>query len=402
MTRKFDKNKISGPLKIDRIMGVIAVVTIILAWIAGSERARSDVMPALKQVFPEAQRFEPVGSSSYTAWTDNPKQLALGYVKIASAMGYGGPVEVAVAVDFEGRVKGVAVVYTRDTPSFFNRVLKSDFFKNLVGKPYHDAFILNQDIDGVSGATHSSTAIAQSVRQGVRELANTYLGVEPIKEAAPRIQFGIPEIALIALFITGTIGRLKRIKYKKIVRWVSLLTGLIVLGIVYNIPLTVSMVNQLLLGFLPQWQNHIYWYLLIGGIVVIFVVFRKNPYCMWICPFGAAQECLGTIGYAKTRSPGRFSRLLKWLQRLLAWAVILIALLFRNPGLSSYEVFGTLFELVGSTIQFVLLGIVLVASLFVFRPWCNRLCPIRPIDDFFRMMYRWIIDSWQRLKLKKA
>ena len=37
----------------------------------------------------------------------------------------------------------------------------------------------------------------------------------------------------------------------------------------------------------------------------------------------------------------------------------MLAFLFRNPGISSYEVFGALFAFTGSTVLFALLGIVL-------------------------------------------
>jgi hypothetical protein len=158
----------------------------------------------------------------------------------------------------------------------------------------------------------------------------------------PRSSSAFRKITLIALLAVGYFGHQRQFKYKKQTRWVAMLVGIIVLGFLYNKPLTISMVNQALLGFWPQWQTNLCWYMLLGGIILVFTVDNKNPYCVWFCPFGAAQECMGVIGGAKVRSPGRKSRnVLKWTQRDLAWLAIVIALWFRNPGISSYAIFGT-------------------------------------------------------------
>ena len=60
-------------------------------------------------------------------------------------------------------------------------------------------------------------------------------------------------------------------------------------------PLTISRVSSFLLGFWPQWQTNLYWYLLIGGVLFIATADNKNAYCAWFCPFGAAQECMAAI-----------------------------------------------------------------------------------------------------------
>lgn len=181
-----------------------------------------------------------------------------------------------------------------------------------------------------------------------------------------------------------------------------MIVGLVVLGFIYTRPLTLSDVSKFLMGFWPQWQTNLYWYILIGGILFVFTVDNKNPYCEWFCPFGAAQECMGAIAGARAVSPGRFKLFLKWLQRGLAWLALMLALLFRNPGLTSYEVFGTFFDLEGNTLQFALLILVLVVSLFVRRPWCHYLCPLRPVTDFYRLLRNWIIESWNRIQEKQS
>lgn len=96
------------------------------------------------------------------------------------------------------------------------------------------------------------------------------------------------EITLLGLFAMGYVGHLNKFKYTKLVRWGSLLIGLVTIGFIYNSSLTLSHFNQLLLGFWPNWRTELYWYLLLGGVLFVFTVDNKNAYCDWFCPFGAA------------------------------------------------------------------------------------------------------------------
>jgi polyferredoxin len=176
-----------------------------------------------------------------------------------------------------------------------------------------------------------------------------------------------------------------------------MIAGLVLLGFVFNQPITLAHVNRFLLGFWPQWQTGLYWYLLAGGIFLAAALGRQNPYCEWFCPFGAAQECLWTLGDADLRPPERYRDALIWMQRVIALLAILTALALQNPGVSSYEIFGTLFGLVGSHWQFILLVLVLLVSLVIRRPWCQFLCPMRPVVDFVRMFGIWMRESWKSL-----
>lgn len=388
--------------KVDRILGIIAILTLILAWIIGANIAEGDVYPALYDSFPEASRFEPNNGNGYTAIGSESEKALLGYVTIATSNGYGGPMKVAVAVDLEGNVHGISIISHKESASWMRKVLASDFISSLSGKSYLDGFQLDEDVDGVTGATYTSRALAESALQGSRYVAGKQLGFDVPEQTTQSIKFGIPEITLIGLYALGFIGRQRKFKYKKQAHWASMIIGMLVLGFLYTRPLTLSDVNKLLLGFWPAWQTNLYWYLLIGGILFAFTVDNKNPYCEWFCPFGAAQECLGAIGGAKARSVGRSKYLLLWLQRCLAWLAIVLALLFRNPGLTSYEIFGTLFDLTGSMFQFALLGIIIIASLFIRRPWCTYLCPLRPVTDLYRTFRKWILESWKTLRTKKA
>ena len=152
----------------------------------------------------------------------------------------------------------------------------------------------------------------------------------------------------------------------------------------------------MLLGYWPRWQSHVYWYLLMAGVLAVPLLTGRNPYCTSICPFGATQQCLAVVGGARRRVPTRCRAYLPWVPRILAWAVILLALTHRNPALVSYEVYGALFHVVGDLWQFVLLAAVLVASLAITRPWCKYLCPTRVVIEYVVFGRNWARKSWGR------
>ncbi len=390
------KPKHKSPRYWDRSMAPVALLIIVIAWFIGAARSEEALAPYMKQVIPGTQYIEPGPGDTYSAWKSAKKEKLLGYIAVGRAHGYGGEMTVAAAVDTAGKVLHTLVISHKETSAFFKRVSGSNFPGTLEVKSYADAFLLGGDLDGITGATLSSRALAGAVRRAARKAAVENLGVEDIPEPAPSIRFGLPEIILLLLFAVGIIGRMSKFKYTKTARWVSMLTGMVFLGFVFNLPLTIVLINKMLLGFWPQWQTYLYWYLLVGGVLLIYAVDNKNPYCEWFCPFGAAQDCLAVIGGGKLRVPDKFRVPLRWFPRLLALGAIVIALIYRNPGISSYEVFGAMFHLVGSTFLFALLAVVLVVSLFMKRPWCAYLCPMRPVTDFVRLSRNWIKEKVNR------
>ena len=372
--------------RLERILALAAVVLIGIVWFVGLSRSEADLEPFLQSALPQSGFIEQNQGSVYTAWASPQKDNMLGYLSTGTADGYGGELKVAVAVSTEGTVLGFTIIDHKETFSFFRRVLRSRLITDIKNKPYSDSFVPGQDIDGITGATYSARALAEAVKNASRQVATKALHLPAIEEPAPKIQFGAPELVLLGLFLLGLIARKLRFKPKKIVRWVSMLTGIGFLGFLLNKPFTLGLINKLLLGYWPKWQIELYWYILLGGIILITLIDNKNPYCDWFCPFGATQECLGVIGGAKNRVPNRIHNSLRWLQRAIALGAILWALVVRNPSVSSYEVFGAFFRLIGTNFLFILLAVVLIVSLFIRRPWCSYLCPLRPVTDFLKLI----------------
>ena len=386
-----------GRKRVERYLALVTILAMLIAAFLGLAGSNADLEPFIAGALPSATHFEPLGDKIFAGYATDSGSQPEGYVTINEAEGYGGPLKLAVAVDPGGLISSVVIVEQRETAVYFQRVSDSELISSLAGKSYLDRFRLGEDVDGVSGATYTSRAIVSAARLGLRSIAAGQLGLDIPREKPPEVRFGIPELVLILLISVWFVSDRKGFQLKKQARWFTLLTSMMVLGFLYTSLLTLPFITKMAMGFWPQWQNSLYWYTLLGFFLATILLKGRNPYCQWICPFGAVQETLGKIGGAKSRSPQRFVEFLRWLPQGLALTAILAALLFRNPGISSYEVFGTLFDLEGSPFQFGLLAAVLLASLLVKRPWCRFLCPIGATADFLRTMRGWVKEGVKSL-----
>ncbi len=384
------------------IVSIAAFFILAMSWIVGYLQTRGDIAlddTVVGQVLPQAERVEYGTDGLITAYaTVNDTEQVIGYAMMASATGYGGTVTMLVGTDPDGTVMAVTVVEHGETPNFFQQLERNDFYDQFVEASYRNAFRLGEDIDGVSGATLSAEAVASSIRQAVRGIARDAIDGAELPPNTQPVKFGVPEVALIGLFVVSfLLHRLRqRPMIKKYGRLAILLTGLIILGFIFNKPFTLSNVVTFLSGAWPDWHTNLYWFILLGGIILVTSAQGKNPYCSWFCPFGAAQEMLGAISGAKPYQPRKIYNKLRWVQRSLSFTAIALGLAMRQPGAASYEPFGTLFDLQGSWSQWVLLLLILFGSLVIYRPFCNYICPLDPVVDYIGEIRRWVKNLWRQ------
>ncbi len=384
------------------IVSLAAFLILVGAWLVGYFSTRGDLAldAYFEEVLPQAERIESTSGGLFTGYAANAdgELIVVGYAMAGIASGYGGPVAMLVGTTPDGSIIAVSVVQHAETPNFFRQLERANFYDQFVGASYGDTLTLGDDIDGVSGATLSSEAVAQSIRQAVRGIASVAIEGAVIPPENQPINFGAPEITLIALFVVSFfLHRIhSRKPIKKYGRLIVMAVGVLVLGFVLNKPLTLANVISLLAGYIPDWRNNLYWFLLLGGIVVVTAIQGKNPYCSWFCPFGATQEFLGMLTGAKAYQPRLIYNKLQWLQRGLSFTAIVLGLALRQPGAASYEPFGTLFNLEGSWPQWVLLVLVLFGSLVIYRPFCNYLCPLDPVVSYIGEVRHWVKDLWAK------
>lgn len=382
-------------LRVEKGLLLLTLVVIVVCWFVGKRRTEAELRPLLPRLFPKGKQFEQIDSSVFCVRDGHGK--ILGYAAVGEATGYGGKLKVLVAVSPEGRAERIIITEHRETSYFLERVLKRGFLKQLTNKSYQEAFSLGKDVDGVSGATYTCRAISEAVKKATRKVAGEVLGYRLPEEPEKPVRIGVPEVLIFLLFLSAFFARSLKSRGKKRIRWVILIISTIFIGFLYNKLLNLVVVNRFLTGLWPGWRTELYWYLLLAALLVVLLTEGENLYCGWICPFGAIQEGLGALGGFK-KNPAKFIKYFRWFQRLLALVAVCVALIYRNPGKFNYEIYSSFFALIGTDLQFLLLGLILVLSLFVIRPWCLFLCPTKAIVDYVLFVRNWVYARFKEEK----
>ncbi len=129
--------------------------------------------------------------------------------------------------------------------------------------------------------------------------------------------------------------------------------------------------------------------------VAVTAVFLRSAFCGWVCPLGYLQDLLSSLSrFLQKHNPGlrsavavvkgraarlavldRYLRLLKYL--ILIWVVAGSAY-FGYMVFRDYDPWATLLSLAefSFTPGVIVLLVLLVASLFIERPWCRYACPL--------------------------
>lgn len=145
----------------------------------------------MRNILPDAADVIPNGRGRYTV--RNAKQQTIGTLFLEQIadderqMGYAGTIEIALLFDRDGKVAGVLIGKNQETVSFLNRVRAARFLERWNGLRMEE--IPGREIDAVSGATYSSSAI----RTGVRKLAESYLADRKDSASAPSSPPAEPE-----------------------------------------------------------------------------------------------------------------------------------------------------------------------------------------------------------------
>ena len=290
--------------------------------------------------------------------------------------GYAGPIDIALVVGMDGRIRAVQHVASMETTSYLQRIESAGFYQRFVGLPLDAAA---HRVDFVSGASLSTEGIARSVSQLVslaREsplpsyLAGDVRGFS-VRAEPPRTW--MLEAALIALlFALVAVRRLRR--SPRVLLAIGV-TSVAFLGFWMNNSFTWVTFTQPFLGVRWSWLLGIY-----AALVVVAAIWDGNAYCRYVCPYGNVQRLL--------------LRFLPWRGRLpvsnrvlggLRWAITLCLLGGIVMGLrdwGSYEPFPDLFglEFASSPWFWLALGLVLV-SVYYPMLWCRALCPTGAVLD---------------------
>jgi len=355
-------------MKRDYYVKIFVILSILPAWFIGNRNARifsTDELGLIEKFSIDSLVY---GSDYTEAYRVGE---LVGLISSETAKGYGGPMEVAVLTDPMNRIKYIELIQDRETVAYITKLRRKRYFGQYIGKSINDGFIYGEDINAVSGATLSSVAIAEAVRNSVHQIAHEKnLEIQPIPV---EWQFGYREILVAIIFIIGVISIITK---QKRIRYLSLFSSFVVIGFLLNESLSITHFGRVLLGFIPDFNMHFAWWLLMAGTLAIIIGFGRNVYCHALCPFSATQILLHKISGLNFRLPHTMQKIARYTPGFLLWLSIMIILISRNPTLASYEPFAMFFSLNGIGIQWYILPVSLIGSLFVSNFFCNLFCPV--------------------------
>jgi electron transport complex protein RnfG len=180
---------LAGMIKLGCTLAVYAAVAcVMLAFVyTGTKkiidnRVEADQKAALKDIFPEADSFEPAENvaspdpsvSIINAYAAKKDGTTAGMALRVSRASYSGPVVLLVGVSVDKRITGVKIMELSDTPGlganaaspayFIDRAREITFYGQFKGKSVADPFAVKDDIVSITASTITSRAVTAAVK----------------------------------------------------------------------------------------------------------------------------------------------------------------------------------------------------------------------------------------------
>jgi len=379
--------------KLQRI-SILILIVVILLFLNSISQAAVDLITkqSLQKVLPDAGLFvkkvEPF--IHYLGYRDEGGQL-VGAAFLTTdvvpdqSWGYGSQIATLIGVDVKGMITGVTVLSEFESPRYTKGLLsdKSWFLTQFYGKDANDDFIINDDVDGISGATITSSAINRSIKAGLQLVTEEVLNKQVNSNRSDKnifFQQVLWQIDFLFLWIMVGLAFFSFFKQNEILRYFTLGMSFAYLGIVMGGGFSLVDVLRILSFHNPEFLNNLYWYSLLFFALGLSVVAGRF-YCGWLCPFGALLEILFRLVPAKWTIPENIDRVFKLLKYVILLILLIIGFIFKNQILAIYltgiiEPFGTFFHLDGDLIAWLFLLVFLFFSIFISRFFCKYFCPL--------------------------
>lgn len=348
---------------------------------------RELTLEEVQEVVPGGARLEADSPDGWFRVWDAQGQTA-GFVVRSSpfadnVIGYAGPSDALIAVD-SGR-SGILAIRLRDsfdTPDYVDRVQRGTaFLDQLAGLSLDEWAKLDfgaARVEGVSGATQTSYALAEGVR---RRLAARE--PDPGRSDSTRFGLTLSDLALLLIVAGGLLLGLANRRTAR--RWRRLWQVVLVVG------LGLLLGDLLSVGLLAGWSRHGAPFTtapallaLVGVALVVPWSTRRQVYCQQLCPHGAVQEWLARLPRFRVHLKLGLTRGLRLVPGVSLGLVFLIALFWPAVDLGRVEPFDAWVLGTAATASLVLAVLGLVASLLVPMAYCRFGCPTGALLDFVR------------------
>jgi len=366
---------------------------------ATSRFAEPPTLADLQRVYSGAARIEVDAGDAAVIRVHDDAGIPLGWALRTSpaadrVIGYQGPTDAAVCFDTTGRVAGVIVATSYDNEPYVGYVRDDRAFRKLWrGMTISEVAGLDPDetgVEGVSGATMTSQAVAAGIVRAARHHQATAMGSGSATWLA-RIE--PPQWGALAVIAGGVVTAFTRLKGTWFGRLAWPVVVLAYLGFGAGALLSQAQLWGWAQGGVPK--GAVVLAALAAAALILPATTRRNVYCSHLCAHGAAQQLLVRVARPRHTLP-------EWLRPLAAvmpWAVLAVAILatvLHWPlALVDLEPFDAYLPGIAGLAALVIFAAGLVTSAFVPMAYCRHACPTGALLDHLRLTGRSDRFSWR-------
>ena len=176
--RKEKETKTGGSSNVKIICSLLAICTVCAAVLGSiylvtaapiAANEENTVNQKLTAIFGDDCEFKslkvPEGEIASGAWQILKDNQSAGYAVRTSSRGFSDDIDLIVGFDESGAILKIEIVSIAETAGIGEKVKEESYLSNYAGKS--GALTLNEDVDAISGATRSSTALMRGVNQAI-------------------------------------------------------------------------------------------------------------------------------------------------------------------------------------------------------------------------------------------
>ena len=255
-------------------------------------------------------------------------------------IGYQGPTDALLAMSTNGQIVGLHVGKSFDNDPYVGYVRKDagfrSFWKKFTIQSLRNADLREEGMEGVSGATMSSMAIAEAIIKAAKELDKSNLSkAQSAQSWSSNLYRAIGTGTIIFFAIALCFSHWRGNRWT---RTIYQMVVIVYLGFLQGELLSVAM-------FVGWTQNGVPWHsaagLLLLTITAVFIPIatKRNIYCSHLCPHGAIQQLLPRRWQWKKELSSWFKKGLVMIRPILLLWVIVVVMFGLPFGLVDIEPF---------------------------------------------------------------
>ena len=291
-------------------------------------------------------------------------------------IGYQGPVDTLLAFDQNSSLQGMRIRSSFENQPYADYPNDDAYFESLfTGKTIAELADMNlteEEVEGVSGATMTSIAMAEGIVKTAgdwdRESVSVKDSAKPLIYWKAR-DYGSLGVILFAGFVAFT--RRGKTKFFRITLQILLVCYL---GLVNGDILSQALFAGWAQNGIP-WQRAPILALLSLAALIIPMATGKSFYCHQLCPHGAAQQWMRKLKKKPIHIPRALDNILKCVPVALLFFVVFLAFSSSTHTVAILEPFDAYVWEVAGAITIAIALISLLVSAFVPMAYCRYGCP---------------------------